>query len=743
MKCIVLLALVALSANAVGMKGDKTITKVVKLLQGMLDKSDVEADEEKKIYGKFKCYCDTSNAEKTASIADSTKKITILEAKIEELQGSTGELSSKSAELKASKAENKAARKEATSIREKENKAFKAESADLRQGISQMRDAIKELTKVGADQTQATGADQKQFMAGYKKPSKKKAALLQATMQTALSAAEAFMNQKQYTSMTSFLQAPFTGTYTSQSGQVMGIIKSMRDTFADNLQSAVAKEKASLSEFNDFMDVKNKAYKSMSDLYDEAQESLGENDQELGSKRSQLAEATKAKDEDTEFLDKLMPRCEAKTQDYNDRKLLRANEDAAIAEAISILNSDAAFETFGGVDATTKGKTNFLQVSRHLPSDTDDVRAVMQRLLRRAAVEEGHAPRLTHILTQLQAQNPFDGVLTEIKKMISLIGEEGKADKEKLGWCNKERKENKAARKEKNGEILKLEGEIDKLTKTIDDPVTGLKKQIADTETSLLENTASQKSETKDRLEENMAYQADVKNLVAAEKILGNAIKVLKAYYDQIDKAFLQSNGMDTESQEPKMNDSAESYKGQSSKGGDAIGMLQFIAKETKKEEYDAHSSEEKAQASYEDSMTALKSEESKKEKSLADLQNNVAEKQQDLLEAQEDLKGTTKDRDAVVAYLAKIKPGCDFITSNFKLRNKNRATEKTALEKAVSVLKASPAYKAAAADAVVEGYGKCKAPCVKDNAHVKCKACMADVTIPGYCAGHKGTKGC
>jgi hypothetical protein len=36
------------------MRGDKTITKVVKLLQDMLDKSKEEGDAEKKIYGKFK-----------------------------------------------------------------------------------------------------------------------------------------------------------------------------------------------------------------------------------------------------------------------------------------------------------------------------------------------------------------------------------------------------------------------------------------------------------------------------------------------------------------------------------------------------------------------------------------------------------------------------------------------------------------------------------------------------------------
>merc|ERR1719399_260951 len=171
--------------------------------------------------------------------------------------------------------------------------------------------------------------------------------------------------------------------------------------------------------------------------------------------------------------------------------------------------------------------------------------------------------------------------------------------------------------------------------------------------------------------------------------------------------------------------------------------MLEFIHEETVKEENEAHADEEKAQADYEDSMADLKKKEAASEKSLADLQENLAEKEKELLEAQEDLKETVKDKKAIEAYLLKIKPGCDFITTNFDKREESRKTEKEALEKAVKLIKATPAYKTAVTAATEESYGKCKETCVKDENHVKCKACMADVTVPAYCAGHKGTAGC
>merc|ERR1719420_1661138 len=156
-----------------------------------------------------------------------------------------------------------------------------------------------------------------------------------------------------------------------------------------------------------------------------------------------------------------------------------------------------------------------------------------------------------------------------------------------------------------------------------------------------------------------------------------------------------------------------------------------------------AHADEEAAQAKFEDSMKDLKDKESKAEKNLANLQEDLAQNERDLNQANEDLKDTTEDRDAVKDTLAKIKPGCDFITENFKLREKNRGTEKAALEKAIKLIKGTPAYKSAVNAATVESYGDCKEPCVKDVEDVKCKACQADVTIPAYCAGHKGTKGC
>merc|ERR1719498_1805093 len=129
-----------------------------------------------------------------------------------------------------------------------------------------------------------------------------------------------------------------------------------------------------------------------------------------------------------------------------------------------------------------------------------DVETVLQK-----AAGDVHSDRLSRVLALLQAENPFTTVLGEIDNMIKLIVEEGKADVEKRDWCQKERKDNNAAHAQKEKDILGLEKKIDQITGDIEDPKTGLKALIQETETTLEQNRASQKTETGERTEANLA----------------------------------------------------------------------------------------------------------------------------------------------------------------------------------------------------------------------------------------------
>merc|ERR1711862_320641 len=114
--------------------------------------------------------------------------------------------------------------------------------------------------------------------------------------------------------------------------------------------------------------------------------------------------------------------CAAKTKEYNARKAQRANENAAVAEAIAILNSDEAFAAFGKTDATSTGATGFIQLrSRRVRVHAGQL-SVSQKV--KQTLLQANSPRVAKIASLVQAENVFEEVLTEIDKMLKVIVKE-------------------------------------------------------------------------------------------------------------------------------------------------------------------------------------------------------------------------------------------------------------------------------------------------------------------------------
>merc|ERR1719361_1186449 len=86
---------------------------------------------------------------------------------------------------------------------------------------------------------------------------------LKKNVKQALLAASSVVNSKQHQALQSFLQAPFTGTYTAQSGEGVGILKDMRDAFSSNLDTARATEAAAVKSYTLFKKAKAEEYADM------------------------------------------------------------------------------------------------------------------------------------------------------------------------------------------------------------------------------------------------------------------------------------------------------------------------------------------------------------------------------------------------------------------------------------------------------------------------------------------------
>merc|ERR1719230_1759180 len=108
------------------------------------------------------------------------------------------------------------------------------------------------------------------------------------------------------------------------------------------------------------MKVLEEEYDDMSDLFEKRKKEIGETGELISTTTSEMNTAKERLADDEEFLASLTSRCATKKAEFDKRNMLRSQEEAAIAEAVAVLNSDAAFSTFGKVSATSTGATSFI-----------------------------------------------------------------------------------------------------------------------------------------------------------------------------------------------------------------------------------------------------------------------------------------------------------------------------------------------------------------------------------------------
>ena len=150
--------------------GEKTITKVVSLLQEMLDKSKDDGKSDRTLYAKFKCYCDSTTESKKSAIETTAEDIERMDALIADKSAVNAAYSQEAAQLEADMAANRKGYGEAETTRGKEKESFEKEEEDLEKGIEQLDSGINILAAVGADQTVTGDSDSELLMAMQRTP---------------------------------------------------------------------------------------------------------------------------------------------------------------------------------------------------------------------------------------------------------------------------------------------------------------------------------------------------------------------------------------------------------------------------------------------------------------------------------------------------------------------------------------------------------------------------------------------
>jgi len=226
---------------ASGIVAENPITKVVHLLKEIEKELKVDAEKDEDAFTKMQCWCKKTISETETGITKSEECMSTEQGSIESNTGKNANNKAEADGLEKDIEQDQNDLADAIKAREKGRADFVQTQRELEAAISSLKGAITVLKKHNS--LAQTGA----FLQTGKNPS----SLITSDMATDLkkhalslftTRHESELTPTQRNKVESFLSAPSFGAYSSQSGEIFGILESMLDTMVSDLKSAQADE---------------------------------------------------------------------------------------------------------------------------------------------------------------------------------------------------------------------------------------------------------------------------------------------------------------------------------------------------------------------------------------------------------------------------------------------------------------------------------------------------------------------
>jgi len=645
---------------------NRPVSKVITLLKDMMSQLEKEAEEDEAIYDQLACWCETNDKEKTKAVADAEARIEDLTTRIEEMTAGSARLNTEIKNLEKEIAENQEALDQATAIREKQLAEFNGEEKDLLQSVAALKAAIVVLSKHHGS---ALMQLPRSHVLGV-------AATVEHEMQKHAQLLEGILTHSERQVVQAFIQSPedyfdasptFKQSYAPQSGEIFGILKQMKETFETNLSDSQKEELANQKAYEDLKAAKEDEISAGQAQLDTKVQSLASTDEKLAQAKEDIEDTKNNLSADEQFLMMLKEKCSTTDAEWEQRQKTRQQEIEACSKALAILSSDDAHDMFT--------KTFNPALVQEESSTHSDRRMKASELLANMAKKMG-SPRLAAIASQVKL-DAFTRVKKAIDDMVAQLLQE-KADEIKhKDFCVEEFNSNQlqTEKKERHKEdMLAKVQDLEMTIKALTDAIAGLKGDIVEMQVQM-------KRAGEDREKENKDFQQTVADQRASQKLLQEALGVLKSFYDK--KAFLQ---MKQEPAGPPPPAGFKEYKKSGASGG-VMGMIQQIIADAKAMEGEAIRAEEDAQKAYEDFVKETNASTETKSKDIANKSEDKAKAEGDLVQANQDKEATLLELEQLSNYNAELHQSCDFIVKNFEIRQTARDEEVEALKQAKAIL--------------------------------------------------------
>jgi len=658
----------------------------------------VTADGEKQeaAYIKFMCYCGTSGGDLSRSIQAASDKIDALTASIKSDVENKAQTKANLAEHTASRDEAKDTMAKATALRKKEAGIYAQFKSDSETNIAALDKAIPLIEKGMAGaflQTQAASRIRTFVM--------EKAELPDATREELLS----------------FLSGGSDQKYVPQSGEIVGILKTILDEMSAAFVDATAVENAAIDNYEALMAAKKREVATLQKQIETEMTRIGELAVKIAAEQNDLEDTKEALSEDQKFKLELETSCDTKTQDWELIKKTRADELTALADTIKVLNDDDALELFKST--LPSASMSFMQTQ----AGSAALRAKALALVQRASVSRKSSkmtaqPQLDLLALALSGKKAgFEKVIGMIDAMVVNLHKEQQGDNDLKAYCESSldkaddrRKvlensihDSEVAISEMNGAIAQLAEELAGLTAG----VKALDKSVAEA--------------TELRKEENAEFKQFISDDTSAKELLKFAKNRLNKFYNPklykappkleltgqerltvslggtvttpapggiantgIGAFFVQTSSIAAPGPPP---DTFGPYQSKTETGNGVIAMIDLLVKDLDKEMQEATVNEKHGQTEYEALMADSAAKRAADSKSITDKDSEKASTEESLQAENEAKADTTVEHMNTVKEIGSLHGECDWLVQYFDVRKQARADEIESLSNAKAVL--------------------------------------------------------
>jgi len=300
----------------------------------------------------------------------------------------------------------------------------------------------------------------------------------------------------------------------SNSGEILGIMKNMKEEMQRDLAEIQADEKSAFETFNELKASKTEEISINEKAIITKEKRVGEIKLSLAEGKHALEDSQEENENAKKFLENMKDDCANKEKERDMRAKMRTEEIAAIGDAIKILNDDDALETF----SAAKGAA---LMQRQQPVKTYDAFIQMHEAVKRVAGSQATSSRSTG-----SAEAPADKeaeklVGTMINGMVAVLHDEDVSDEHKKAWCANETEVSHGIQTEKKDILTKTEATITEQ----EDKISVLAEEIKALTIKIQELDKLVHDTTKQRKEEHQEFVDAFATSATAIRLVNKAIK--------------------------------------------------------------------------------------------------------------------------------------------------------------------------------------------------------------------------